>query len=511
MRKILYSLLFSLFTFCLSAQEMPLGTEFSSEGWKKDSTWSWYYNTSTASWMRISRSLHSYDPEGKIIATVYIHWDYQNSEWINYSKHESEYYTSDTLAKRYEYRWNNITRNWYEKSHSFYLENRKISESKNLIFNDQHVLLAGELITADYPPQTEILLVKVLDMNTSNWVNHERLTRNYDAENHMITSLGEVWNPATLAWVNTMKWEIAYDAEGRKTEEIQYEWNNILHVWTRLMKIAYLYNSSGWNTSIIMYGWDAPLFQWKQSDRQTMIYDEFGKLMQTNADEWDDIMQIWKYRQKSVNTYYPGGQRKETTRYVWVEAVSDFKIVDYALVSPLGYTEEEYSLSVSMQNGSYYQGYRTLNTYSNDLLQVTLGQTYDVNTATWTDESRKTYTYDANRNSTEELFEYVNNGSWVLNGKEQHFYSSIIGIGEKTEVTTSCIFSNPIRPGDRITCPDLDKGATLTLLNLNGQRVFSTTLPGDGSVSIPSSISSGMYILELKDGTRITSGKIIIL
>ncbi|MDP4281308.1 MAG: hypothetical protein Q8867_04085 [Bacteroidota bacterium] len=530
---ILLTLAGSLFYFCTANSQTFLSKVFpyyfptpeviakslsSPAEWKQDSTWEWNWNTVTSSWQKNKRTLQTFNGCGKLMSQVSIFWDFNMSEWTNSGRISNEYFPDNTTLKnQFRMTWNKTGQTWVEIGHSLYNSDGKITEYESREYDGttNSFTSGGQTIYSYYSGGMQEIR-KTLDPVTMIWKNYSRVTTVYDVQGSPVSLLIELWSDVLTSWVNMEYYTMTYNSQEQMLEENYSLWDQGNDTWNNYIKITYEYNASGWLVNNNIYSWDNNTVDWKNSAKIIFHYDQNGLKIQAESYDWDDVTQAWINNQKEVYSYYSNGNPHETFRYIWILSLGKFMEFEYTCLDENGNQTETYHKDINYQTNEYSQGSRTVDTYTDGLLMEVDNQTLVVPGNTWDPANRQTNTWDADKNLIQELYENYDNTilSYVNSTKNQYFFSSYIGIDEKKGLSDLCYFKNPVTPGETIHCSGLspEEHYNFRLLTLQGQTVFDTNLPGNGSVIIPESLSNGSYLLMITNRSGKTiSGKILVI
>lgn len=486
--------------------------------WKQDSTWSWSWNNITLTWQKVRRDIKIHNNSGKLVSQVALLWDYNLSEWVNYEKYYNEYHPDHTTPK-YMFRmiWDPAYQAFAETWHAFYTSDGDITESESKSYDvTTSSYTGGNQSIYTYSPGTEEMIRKNLDAATMNWKNYSRSTSVLNAQEKPVSILMELWIEASQSWMNVESYTMTYTVQGEQLEMLFSQWDPGTSTWKTTGKMNWEYNSSGWLVGQYIYSWDDVNLNWENGVKIIHHYDENGYKTQSESFDWDDATQSWDYDRKEVYSYHPNGMPHKTYTYAWVEALWQYMEYEYTCRDENGNETETYHKDINYQTNEYYQGNRTVSTYSDGLLTEVLSQSLEIPGNTWVPSYRETNTWDGNRNLTLELHETYDNVNltWKNSSKYEHFYSSYIGMDEQRELTDLCYFRNPLCPGDPIQCPGLspDEIYQFRLITMQGKPVLDQTFSGGGTIMLPDNLPAGSYLLTIKGSKGISgSGKIIVL
>ncbi len=480
--------------------------------WKCDSIWHWGWDNNSSSWRKSNRTIKSYDNGGKIISNIYVYWDFNLSQWTGIDKDIYAYYNTDTLKSTLRYKWNKTDNSWIENAHTFYLTDGRDYENESKNYDQvNNVFTSGSKTNVTYTLNSTERISQSLEILTMTWKNSSRNITSVNASGNYEFGISQVWNNSD--WLNYEKTEIIYDTEGQATRESYFLWNPILGAWVNRWKIEYEYNLTGWKIKSSLMDWDEISQTWMQVSRFIFHYDENGNNTVGEYDSFDDLTQTWIHDQQETRSFYQNNAENEYIRYLYNVTQSNFVEFEYKKFDSSGKQNEEYHKDINLQNFEYSKGYRTVWTYNAQELQIERrGQTLEIPGMTWTDSWRERELYDENLNLTFRLYDNYDNVTWTPSSKDEYFYSTLIGIGPEPVISDICDFSSPLKAGDKISCNALPLGnMDIFIINMQGQVVSKQFINGTGQIDVPATLTTGIYILSVRSGSKHYSGKITVV
>lgn len=484
--------------------------------WRQDSTWESHWNTTGNVWQRDRRILRSFNASGRMLSSLNIRWNFSLSEWINVEQYTNTYQADHTTPETtYRHVWDPSLQDWVEEYRAFYNSDADLTEYEERVYDiTTGTFTSGEQGFITYSQGAVQELHKSLVTATMTWENMARITTTYDAQENPVTCLVEGWIGGS--WMNSQYATMTYTPQGEELEMVVQQWDPVINVWKNVYRISYEYNTSGWLIGTYYSSWDLIFLVWQPVVKILFQYNESGNETLSQSYEWDNTSQLWNPDQKQVSTWYPNNVMHETWRYVWLPIPVKFMEIEYAGYDDNGHEIEQWNKNIDYQTYEYYQGYRTVSSYVDGLLMEALSQSLEVPGFTWVDSWRKTNSWDGNRNLTLELWENWDNIAltWVNSSRDEHFFSSYIGIDEMPRISDICFFSNPLIPGEAIRCPGLSPDASyrVQLISAGGQTVSDQTIRGEETLLLPANLPAGLYILFIagSNGTTV-SGKVTIV
>jgi hypothetical protein len=486
--------------------------------WIQDSSWYSPWKTATSEWYLNEKNFNIRNGSGQVVENLYTILNEVTLDWENLTRYVYEYTGNGNYRTITEELWNDADLHWEMVLHYHYDD---LGRMDTVIYKNydrvNHIFTSGSRTVYTFNTANMYLVSsnENLDTATGTWINYSKINYTYTDDIHLVTMLSQMWDAGLSDWVNDMKTEYSYDVTWVPTGHLTSVWATPGNVWENFSLTTITNNPGGNPVEELLQYWDGSVLDWYNSERLTYQYDANDRKSEVLVEQWDLVLMVWNSYEKQTFTYHPNGQMQDNQSYRWnpfgmiFMDVSDYSFdsIGYYLSYYYKYLDPDYQ---------YTGGYRYSYTY-NALHQTDelLGQDLDGPSNTWIDRSKRLYTYDGNNNNTVELDLAWDTGlnDWVNSYKMEHFYSDFIGIGEPKAVTDYCFFSNPLERGETINCPALQPGKSyqLTLLNLNGQAVASTTIRAGESYQVPQDLSAGMYLMQLCErGMIVATGKMIV-
>lgn len=142
--------------------------------------------------------------------------------------------------------------------------------------------------------QTEYL---VQDWNGGTWDNSFKQTITYTAAG-MSQQLNQFWNSSNNTWFDNDRFVYSYDANNKLAEELHQFWNS---TWQNVNRTRYSYNGTGLLQTASFHVWNISANTWDSSTRSTITYDAANDPATTLYEEWDGSAYV--YLQKQTTTF----------------------------------------------------------------------------------------------------------------------------------------------------------------------------------------------------------------
>ncbi|MBP6624078.1 MAG: T9SS type A sorting domain-containing protein [Chitinophagaceae bacterium] len=397
--------------------------------------------------------------------------------------------------------------------------------------------------------------------NASNaWDNNYKYTTTFTAAQKIQSQIRENWNGSN--WANQTKYEYAYDANNDNVQIDYFIWNGV--TWGATGKITYSgytpyhkpsgevvqsFTSNGWenislksmayvsNSDKLLsketYKWDIPTNDWKKVDRYYYNYnlDSISIITKsvpnwaeiwTNSDrylfnystspfllqeyitqKWDTIPAVDLWVNISRNSY----------TYTTTQKVEQIVSADYAGANnwnPIKKEQYLYDLSdrvvedfTQLNNGSWTNDVRKTYTYNGNTVAQELQETGSG--SGWSLYRKTNFDYDSHDNMIfKQLEEY--NGSYTPISRDFYYYNSFTVGLLSTELTTiqATIYPNPATTSCDINLnTDENSLVSIEIIDLQGRVNTLITQPlfkGQNKIELPiHSLNAGNYFVVITD------------
>jgi hypothetical protein len=446
------------------------------------------YNQGSGQFPNYARYLYTYaDSVPDPVSDTAQFW-YLNS-WLTYQY--THYKTKKLVDEFYNKIWNNA-------------KHRFTSGSRNLyLYNDS--LLITRAITQSY------------DTTTFSWINVLKDSIIFTSADKFSEQISCIWQASTSSWKNTYKYDDIYDVNNTLVSEMDYSWNDTSSTWSNILQVNYFINPAGNPDSSIVISWNPDLHVMDTTLKTHYIYNPDNLI-------WAEIVQdkaagtvLWLNSTMSQYTYYPGGILLDKTFNIWDTLHRTWLAISYQKYDIANKMLENWQKYYDQSTYDFTGGVSLLYTYdaNEDTLTRTSRQ-WNISNSKWVNSTQDLYTYESHNLLTEELTQNftVSDSSWVNSKKSDYYYSEFNGIGEKNTSQKICFYANPMVPGNAINCPELTPGKTyfLVICSVSGKEVYRSSFQGGNAVTIPVSLSQGLYFLIVEDQDSILyKDKVIML
>lgn len=335
------------------------------------------------------------------------------------------------------------------------------------------------------------------DLNLGKWIPSSLLLANYDNAENLTQSIRQEWNTNTQVFENKIKITFVLNGFGNPTEVIQQTWAG--NAWMNTQKESYQYDS-GQNAGPTLF-----LFQkwengaWINDFRVFNSYDQ-NLLASTLFQKY--IEGEWVNGNRSFETYNDDDLIEQSRRESW-----NADIEDWALSSQVLYSyEEQNNTEVLTQlwdnfNQTWSNVSLVMNTFNaNNLKTEEFSQNWI--SGAWVNLFKITFLYNDENNLMRSEGDLWINEAWRPQNACNIFWSSAsTSITKAFENQIQCTVPNPFQAGKSIACQQLlnHKTYELAVFDINGIQHFSKKITANNDLFINKNLSSGMYVLVVKN------------
>ncbi|HQQ94749.1 MAG TPA: T9SS type A sorting domain-containing protein [Bacteroidia bacterium] len=381
----------------------------------------------------------------------------------------------------------------------------------------------------------------------------------YDAQGRLVESRFQVWNSGSSAWENNNRTVYVYNAQGYQSEFRYESYNTSTSQWDIQFgqKNLLTYNASNRITDNIYLSWNSTSQIWENMYRETAIqYDGNGNLTQydgqmPNGNLWDNdsrfklIYALNNQPTEATLQTWTGSAFVNSERYQnlsfhnWCgyycndNALSTVTLQTWASVNPnqwgtdarINVTYDAFGGSIEIDQDYNGSGWDNNSRYTNAFDSHSNNKGYTAegwNTSTFVydtvDASKIIYTYDANFNITQTIWQYWDTGGNTLVNSEKRDYfnfTSIVGLSESGQSGSEMqFFPNPCKSSCTLIVPGYagssDENSLLNIYNLSGMLLYSSEIKS-GSVQVEAGdLEPGLYFFTVQQGQSLMGrGKFI--
>jgi hypothetical protein len=485
--------------------------------WNYDSSYYYQWLVLPANWYLWEKYYPTYNIAGYMTQGLYLVYDSMTGIWSNSTRWVNNYSSSNTVISRQGQAWNTATSEWVDFSYTHYNGQSLTDEYFYRTFDRVHnKFISGSrnLYSYDGAGNNTERIVQNWDTLAGNWVNSNKETNTYSATNKITQYLYSEWNTTITAWDNTDRFDYSYDVNDFPTGYMFYVWETTLTDWRNNIKATYVNNVNGDPVTRLFEFWVVGPDAWQNYQYDEIQYNASNKTTEFLTQYWNTITSGWDNYRRVTYTYHPNQNQESQLEEMWNPNLSGWMDTYYYLSDSLGYNLEYYVKNLDWSTYTYIYGYRQTYEYNeSNRPVVSLNQDLDIVNNIWLDAGRRLTSYDPAGNNVLELDQTWDGTIWNDQFKMVHYYSEHLGLPGLEPVSSLCLFANPLKKGQSIRCPGLESSKTysITVHAVTGQQVLTREISSTGEVMIPADLSSGIYLLEIRQKGRIVAtGKVVI-
>jgi hypothetical protein len=399
-------------------------------------------------WVNSSKTELTFNEFEQLVLLEAFNWDQEQSVWINY-RHITITYDEYGYDDLYTFlRWNENLDRW----DSIYKENSDFDENRNLL---QYVEWQGN------------------DLNE--WEYYYKEVNTYNDDNSLNDSYIAFWNTDIEEWENYHREEFYYHESGLTNYRLYYLWMN--GEWTLSLKTDYYYGETELLDSLTTF--QREMEEWILFSQRNFSYDENENPVLVKDVRWIDEM--WENYQQYESEYDQSNYRTSYISSIW-DGISSTWIYQYKL-------EDLYDESGNRLMASSYN--------------------WSLNEMQWIGIDMSENYFDEDNNLLmAAFFDWDDNLSdWVIKEKAFYYRSIISQIPEHASDSIH-IYPNPVENVLTIETNN-EYHFNCTILSLTGQKLAQMKVSHSKNQINMAKYPAGIYFLQLKDGNKIISKKII--
>lgn len=258
-------------------QLTKLDYEYDSAGRMKEQTTS-YWDASTSSWMKFSKTTNKYYSNGNIESTASFSWIEALSDWYGTYRNDYFYFSNGKTERVESFSWDMITKNWkiLEKI-TFHYDNKGNNDwsevthydNVNLVWKNQYRYES----TYDNSGKETLNTTFNWDETKPGWVGHYRYKSEYNSNGNEVRYTTYAWDEMKPGWIEDDKTEYDYDSNGNLTKYIDYEWDADATKWIDKYKSELKYDNKGNVTELVDYNYNSNIPGWVNDTKNEYTYD----------------------------------------------------------------------------------------------------------------------------------------------------------------------------------------------------------------------------------------------
>jgi len=319
------------------------------------------------------------------------------------------------------------------------------------------------------------------DNSIPGWRNNTKQLYSYDAANRILSQVNQSWSTASGAWGNTQADSFAYTATGKLATHTTLYWNTS---WALNTILLYSYDAADNNTAIVTQQYRSG--SWTNTTAQYMGYSTANNLLVSINTNWDSTTGAWDSSTKDTYTYNPVHDR----------------LTDLT---------QSYTAGVGWIN----QGNENIIYDLNHNVLIDISQYWVTASHSFTNNGRKTFTYNSFNQPLTEISSSWTSGAWVDDMEYDYYYQTYTtGVNNlKPTINNIVVYPNPALQVLYVSIKaDQPQASTIRITDISGRLLYQTTAADSQDlVTVPvSQLSAGNYFVTVgnKDG-EVTKGFVV--
>lgn len=358
------------------------------------------------------------------------------------------------------------------------------------------VILCLFLSTSMYGQKIQTSLVETWTINA--WQNSIKQTHSYDVNGHLIQTLSQQWDVATLSWKDATRSFYTNNPDGTADVVVTQAWDSDAVLWEDVQRTTYTYNASGKVLTSVTEIW---LGFWLNSLKQTNTYDVSGYLTNNLIQTWVLLSSLWQNLRQVNYTNNPNGTVNQEISQNWDNMALTWNSSSRETFTYTAGNKILTSLTESISFGIIMN--ESMDSYTYDLngnLTNTLSKRWDTNTSTWIDDTQSNFTHNSDASINQVISQdwSTTTSLWTNAERVTFTYAVVTWKPEVKRDAAYSIYPNPAQ--DRITvksAKDALSGSAYTLTDGSGRQVRrGKTEEGSTGIEL-NGLPAGVYFLRL--------------
>lgn len=377
-------------------------------------------------------------------------WDQENSQWITNIKSDYIWNENNKLTEENRLQWDSMQNQWvnYRKILLTWDEYGYDESYKYLKWNDE--LNRWDNYYRDesnYDENGNLLSwIYYLGNMENEWEPSSKTESNYNIDNNRISDLNSLWDTENEIWITDTKVDYTYTNLGLLDISHDSIWHE--NTWDPYRMSEHFYNSNQMEESVISYVyWE---YTWRESSKIEYAYDENNNKILRHSFSWDSYLNEWFNSNISYHEFNEEDKTIMASYYYW----------DLFLAAWVGQSKNE---RIYNENGE---------------INLVIKYAWDENTA-----------------------------DWILEEKDFYYFSSPSNIEEPSSILFAA-YPNPFKSIININIQN-NGDYTCSVFTTCGQPLMQFHLNNAQTKLDLSNLKTGIYILQINNGTKTATKKII--
>lgn len=346
------------------------------------------------------------------------------------------------------------------------------------------------------------------DWKSGGWVNSLKYIYSYDSDVFLRNVLTQKWNTISSNWFDMNQQVYTNDMNGLVQQAILQSRDTAMAIWNSTQRQTSSYNNKYLVDTLVNENYNAG--NWKQSSRLYYNYDTSGYLVDRISQNWNAPLSRWDNYTRVNYTYNSSGLQLEYTSENWDVSTSTWKPSRHASYTYNSANKVSTFIVVSAILGDSTKFSKQINTYDSiGYLTNGLYQNWNIDSSTWRNSSQINYTNLSDGSIHQTISQLWDNATndWINAQRTMYTYTIPMSILDVNDLLFT-LYPNPSKNVLNITLGN-DENAVVKVLDMQGKVLISTpAFVSSTSLNI-SELSSGLHILHLQQGSKITTTKFV--
>jgi hypothetical protein len=348
-----------------------------------------------------------------------------------------------------------------------------------------------------------LIVVLLLNAETSEWMTMFKSSMTYDSGNHLLTAIDYEPDEVTGVWMPVGKTGFTYDSEGRIQSEGWYNWWLSTNDWLQVQRWDYTYNTEGNLISCVEVSWSIRSQTWGRENSDDYVYDSKGNRIEYLQSLWNDSANIFVVYNKEVYSY----------------DVSDRLILTSSKeLNSSNVWEEFYRSEQSYdEHGDLFQGFRYSAKDTAGNWSVIYKSDYTFNTQfSYSDLFIPSNFFGEDGYIHMPMAIVASNWDdslklWNPKYRDRYSYSGWSGNSvQDAQLSGMRIYPNPVVGVLFVETDNASDPSIFELLDMQGRKVISESLTGLQNQISVNGLPGGIYIYRVTQQGEIKNGRLVI-
>lgn len=350
-----------------------------------------------------------------------------------------------------------------------------------------------------------VLLTLLWSVVNENWVPVKERTYDYDGDGNMVARQVRTANEPGSALTNNRRWQYSYEGSGLQTEVLYQRWEDA--AWVNNSRQQWSYNPANLATEQLRQRWSGA--DWEDVRRRVWTYNA-GLLASITEQVYDVGASTWINEKRKG--YLTAGQElwAQEIEQIWDEETATWLNVSRELLDYNANQQLQNTTLQAWEDEAWLNEYQTSRVNTGENVNI-LSNRWDTKNDVWAAYARYQLGFDMDgRRILEQGWQFWESAMEVwLNAertnRRRYFWSEGVVGTEESFPDFGCLFPNPYRSGQVISCPELPINETITveLINSIGQIVHQQKIGGASDFRIHTSVPVGWYVCRLRHNNEV--------